>query len=102
MRASHASRSSPWRRILTGALLLIGASAQSDDAPVEVPTSDNYLRRMGGRSVVIGNYIYHDGGAQSERGFSVSGNLNNPGSSFMHTKLTPSPDHVLTCFVQLM
>lgn len=79
MRSSLASLSG-WG-LLASAFLLNGGNAQSDDGPHDVPPTDDFLRRMGGRSVVIGNYIYFDGGELSERGFAVSGGLTNPGMS---------------------
>lgn len=57
---------SPWGLMLT--LLLPGSGAQRNDGPHDVPEPQTFLRRMGGRSIVMGDYIYFDGGSLSELG----------------------------------
>lgn len=61
--------------------ILARCQAQSDDGPHDVPATEDFLRRLGSRACVIGDYIYFDGGELSERGFNVTGHLTNAGPS---------------------
>lgn len=59
---------------------LIGAKGQSSNGgPHEAPETSDFLRRIGSRAVVIGDYIYFDGGALSEKGYNVTGRYYNTG-----------------------